>query len=246
MRFARLKCADKDPCGTRPGAAAFFKPSVSYNRSIQPNESTQDHFYDKSAQQHNDIHTDGPPEKEKPEKPKPATPCPDSVSIGALNHFNHSDLAESEKETIRTELGVYSQMVVGPGPDHSGHCMKEALTTISNNCPKEVYKRGDKEVSPCSGNKCLDINRYGEFGGVKDDATSFIDMHRTRFSGSLLEGTGKNDCEVVCEQVYTCDRKGATKGKFRITRKYKAGTFTPKGKAKIHITTGSVEKKLVK
>jgi len=227
----------------------FFKPASEYRSVIQRRKSKVDEFQSKPAQHtsvNNCIDIDGPPDKKKAGSAKPATPCPNTVSIGALKHFNHSDLPETEKETTRTELGVYSQMVVGPGPDHSGHCMKEALTTVSNNCPKEVYTRGEKEINPCSGNKCLDINRYGEIGGVKDDATSFIDMHRTRFSGSLLEGTGKDKCEVVCEQLYTCDRKGATKGKFRITRKYEAGTFIPKGKAEIHITTGSIEKKAVR
>ncbi|MEO7766355.1 MAG: hypothetical protein ABIS01_02975 [Ferruginibacter sp.] len=229
--------------------STFFKPVLEDNNTIQRKNINPSDFENKHEQhtsKSGDINIDGPPDGAKAEEIKPVTPCPASVSIGVLKHFNHSDLNESEKESTRTQLGVYSKMVVGPGSDHSGHCMKEALSTVSNNCPKEVYTRGDKEVNPCSGNKCLDINKYGEIGGVKDDATSFIDMHRTKFSDSLLEGTGKKECEVICEQVYTCDRKGTTKGKFRIIRKYKADTFTPKGKAKIHITTGSVEKITVK
>lgn len=180
------------------------------------------------------------------------TPCPTSVSIGTLAPFNHSNLPAAAKDEWGTYLGVASQMNVGPGPDHSGHCMKESLTLISNNCPAQVYTRGGRRTNPCSGNKCLDINRYGRSGDgltssmVPDGPTSFVDLHRTRFRGSLLEGSGSSSCSVVCEQTYTCDRRHATTGRFRITRNFQAGTHTKRDGTTMHITTGTVTKRLVR
>lgn len=178
-----------------------------------------------------------------PTPPPAATPCPTSVSVGALAQRNHGDLPATEKETWRTWLGAMSRMDVGPGPDHSNHCMKESLTTVSNSCPASMYTRGGVTSSPCSGTACLPINRYGSMWGLTDGPTSFFDMHRTRAHESLLEGTGVNSCSVVCEQTYTCDRTQATTGTFRITRSFQAGTYTrPSDGAVLHITTGTVTK----
>ncbi|MEP6844384.1 MAG: hypothetical protein ABI861_00200, partial [Panacibacter sp.] len=181
-------------------------------------------FFNAPVQSHS--HTNGPPGEEKKEDSKSATPCADSVKIGALKEFNHSNLSADDQDKWGTYLGVTSQMEVGPGPDHSGHCMKESLKTVSNNCPEKVYSRDGKESEPCTGNKCLDINSNGSSGDastgsmLSDGPVAFIDLHRTRNPESLLEGTGKSACSVVCEQTYSCDRKKAATGKFTITRNF--------------------------
>ena len=208
-----------------------------------------------SANPQDIIHTNGPgdvPKQGGGSGQTPATPCPTGVSIGALAQFNHSNLSASDKENWSTYLGVASQMHVAPGPDHSGHCMKEALRTVSNNCPAQVYSRGGETQSePCTGNRCLDINRYGSSGDaathsmVSDGPDSFVDMHRTRHINSLLEGSGSSGCNVVCEQVYACDRTHATTGRFRITREYRAGNYTKQDGTSKHITTGNVRKDLI-
>jgi hypothetical protein len=172
----------------------------------------------------------------------PATPCPTSVRVGAVVQRNHADQATAERESYRTWLGAMSRMDVGPGPDHSGHCMKERLSVVSNDCPAAVYTRGGQTVEPCTGNKCLDINRYGTSWGVSDGPTAFLDMHRTRAAQSLLEGTNVSSCSVVCEQTYTCDRTHATTGRFHITRNYRAGTYARTDGNTVHITTGTVTK----
>ena len=169
-----------------------------------------------------------------------ATPCPTTVSVGALAQRNHSDLSSADKERNRTALGAMSRMDVGPGPDHTGHCMKERLTTISNSCPA-TWSDGTPN-QPCTGNRCLDINRYGNMWGLTDGPTSFFDMHRTRARVSVLEGTGVNSCSIVCEQTYSCDRTQPTTGVFRITRNFQASTFTKADGTTIHITTGTVTK----
>ena len=209
------------------------------------------------------THTDGPPDVQKQpdggvppqQQPQPQpqpTPCASSVSIGSLAAFNHSNLPAAEKENWGTYLGITSKMNVGPGPDHSGHCMKEQLTTVSNTCPAQVYSRGGETASqPCAGNRCLDINKHPSAGDAAthsmlgDDATSFIDLHRTRHPNSLLAGSNTNSCSVVCDQVYSCDRTNATTGKFRITRNFQTGTFTKADGTTMPITTGSVTKVLV-
>jgi Domain of unknown function (DUF4157) len=170
------------------------------------------------------------------------TPCPTSVRVGALVQRNFADLSASQKEEYGTWLGAMSLMEVGPGPDHTGHCMKERLTRVTNTCPAGVYTRNGRTIEPCTGNKCLDINRGRSFWGLTDGPTSFLDMHRTTNRSSLLEGTGVNSCTVVCEQAYTCDRVHPTTGVFLITRNYQADTYRrPDGTSK-HVTTGSVTK----
>jgi hypothetical protein len=179
------------------------------------------------------------------------TPCPTSVTLGALAAFNHSDLPAAQKDIWGTYLGVTSQMNVGPAPDHSGHCMKETLTTISNNCPEQVDNRGGTSTSPCSGNKCLDINRYGSAGDsatgstLSDGPTAFIDLHRTRFRTSLLEGSGARSCTVVCQQIYSCDRTHPATGIFRITRNFQADTHTKEDGSTVPITTGNIRKEAI-
>jgi hypothetical protein len=155
---------------------------------------------------------------------------------------NHANLSASEKERWATWLSAMSRMDVGPGPDHTGHCMKERLTTVSNNCPAAVYSRGATASQPCTGDRCLDINRYGSMGGLSDGPTAFLDMHRTRAPNSLLEGTGVNSCTVVCEQKYFCDRTQPTTGTFRITRNFQAGSHIRADGTSMHITTGTVTK----
>jgi hypothetical protein len=179
-----------------------------------------------------------------PARPGPSsvTPCPTTVSVGAVTQRNHSNLSASEKEVWGTWLGAMSRMDVGPGPHHSGHCMKERLTTVSNTCPASVYTRGGETIEPCTGNKCLDINRYGSMWGLSDGPTAFLDMHRTRAPHSLLEGSGVRSCSVVCEQNYSCDRTHPATGTFRITRNFQAGSHTKADGTTMHITTGTVTK----
>ena len=174
--------------------------------------------------------------------------CPTTVRIGQVAQFNHSNLSAANQQQFRTYLGAVSRMDVGPGSDHSGHCMKEQLTTVLNTCPAAVYTRGGRTSQPCTGNRCLDINRYGSAGDsrthtmLSDGPTSFIDLHRTFNRDSLLEGTGVSSCSVVCEQIYKCDRTTPTTGKFLIIRNFQASTFTPPGGTPVHITTGTVTK----
>lgn len=178
-----------------------------------------------------------------PPSPQAAvTPCPATVRVGAMAQRNHSNLSATEKEQWGTWLGAMSRMDVGPGPDHTGHCMKERLTTISDNCPASMYTRGGQTTQPCSGNRCLDINRYGNMWGVSDGPTAFLDMHRTRAPNSLLEGTGISSCTVVCEQRYSCDRTQLAAGTFQITRNFQAGSHTRADGTTMHITTGTVTK----
>jgi hypothetical protein len=157
-------------------------------------------------------------------------PCPTSVSLGSSRQFNHGNISSDRREHYRTYLSNLATMVVGPGPNHTGHCMQEALTTISNNCPAALTAAS----APCSGRDCLPIT----------NATSFVDGHVTHSTRSFLEGTGVNSCSVVCEQRYYCDTLAGllASGTFRITRNYQAGTYTRTDGSTVHITTGTVDK----
>jgi hypothetical protein len=169
----------------------------------------------------------------------PTTPCPTSVSIGTVTQANHSNLPQADQERFHTYLVAHTRMNVGPGPDHTGHCMKESLTLVSNSCPAAVYARGGRQSEPCTGDRCLDVNRFGS------GPTAFLDDHRTRVPASVLEGTGVDSCAVACDQVYTCDRVRPTTGKFRITRNYRAGRATASDGTSFHITSGTVTKAVV-
>jgi hypothetical protein len=174
--------------------------------------------------------------------PTSGTPCPTGVRIGAVAPRNHSSLSIGDKDKYLTYIGAVAKMDLDPGPDHTGHCMKEKVTLKSNTCPADFYTKGDKEIEPCSGNKCLDVNNGSQWG-LSTDAKSFLDFHRTiSTNASLLEGTGVNACKVECEQTYSCDRRYPTTGKFLITRNFQAGTYTKSNGTTVHITTGSVTK----
>ena len=186
---------------------------------------------------------ESPGEEKSPKSEKsPVTRCPTSVRIGTVDHHNFSDLTDTEKEKTRTYLTARTRMDVGPGTDHTGHCMKETVTLVDNSCPSAMYDKSklytkDKEkVEPCTSNRCLDINRFGS------GPTAFIDEHRTRAPISLLEDMPVKECSVTCEQTYACDRKYPATGTFLITRNFKADTYTRKDGKKIHVTTGTVTK----
>jgi hypothetical protein len=220
------------------GEAQPASASDALGQQVEPSSAESTHGGSSASSGAQSANTPATPPAQGPA----ATPCPTSVSVGAVAQRNHSNLSASEKENWRTELGAMSRMDVGPGPDHTGHCMKERLTTVSNNCPAAVYSRGGTTTEPCTGNRCLDINRYGSMWGVSDGPTAFLDMHRTRAHESLLEGTGVSACTVVCRQTYTCDRTQPTTGTFTITRNFQAGSHTRADGTAIHITTGTVTK----
>jgi hypothetical protein len=172
-------------------------------------------------------------------------PCPTSVSLDTDLQFNHSNLSASDQARYRTYLGTLTRLNLLPGPDHTGHCMKEHLSVVSNNCPASVTSA----LNPCSAQICLPINRNGCDSPSRTCLTanpaSFLDIHRTRSRGSsLLEGTGVNSCSIVCAQKYYCDSYSGplVVGLFHITRNYQASTFTPPGGTSVHITTGTVTK----
>lgn len=226
---------------------SIFKKEQDKHNNCSCKENIQPRLACESKRSETDGNGEKQPEVESP-APTAATPCPSSVDLGQLQHFNHSNLSPANQLNYKTYLGVVSQMNVGPGPDHSGHCMKERLRTVSNNCPDQVYLRGGRRRQPCTGNKCLDINRYGSSGDgktrsmVNDGPTSFVDLHRTSYRDSLLEGTGINSCQVVCEQTYGCDRGPSTPDTFRITRTFQADSIQNERGESIHITTGRVDK----
>ena len=183
------------------------------------------------------------PGKKPSGKPSGPLPCPTSVSIGKLVPFNFSSLPPAAKENWRTYAGTVSLMQVGPGPDHRGHSLAEDVKEVSNDCPT---------LKPCRGGATLAINAHKNSGDVEtgslvtDSPTSTVDMHRTRSTDkSLLEGSGKNSCKVVCSQVYHCDDVTTgplLTGAFTITREFRADQFTKSDGTKVHITTGTVNK----
>ena len=184
---------------------------------------------------------------------RPSTPViqrqgvPTGIKLAEAKPFGHADLKNDEsKKKYRTYLGSTTLMQVTPAGNYKGHCTKEYLTEVANTCPARFSEL--RTGGFCTGNKCLEFDRWGTSGDaetgkmVTDGPDTFIDRHRTIHDQSLLEGTGKDECSVVCHQRYKYDRKDDL-GSFYIIRNFRAGKYTPPGsKDALHITTGEVQK----
>jgi len=172
---------------------------------------------------------------------------PTGINLKEAKPFGHADLKSDElKQKWRTYIGSTTLMQVTPSDNYKGHCVKEYLTEVANTCPARFSELRTEGF--CTESKCLDFDRYGEAGDpesgkmVKDGPDTFLDRHRTRHPQSLLEGSGKDECSVVCHQRYKFDRKDDL-GSFFVIRNFRAGKYTPPGsKDALHITTGEVQK----
>jgi hypothetical protein len=172
---------------------------------------------------------------------------PTGITLKESKPFGHADLQTDElKAKWRTYIGAATSLQVTPAGNYKGHCAKEFLTEVANTCPPRFTEL--RSGNFCTGDKCLDFDRYGSSGDagagkmVTDGPDSFTDLHRTRHPQSLLEGTGKNTCSVVCHQRYKFDRQHDL-GSFYIIRNFRASSYTPPGsKDALHITTGDVQK----
>lgn len=172
------------------------------------------------------------------------TPCPTSIRVGQILRVGHNQATRTNRSAFRTYFFGIAKMELGPGPDHSRHCMQEHLRFVSTDCPRKVTDA----IRPCSKHDCLQVNsksggRYPG-GSINDDETSFLDEHSTHNAQSLLEGTGVQSCQTICDQTYSCDSAlnpiiGPT---FRITRTFQAGTDTLPNGSQVHVTTGNVDK----
>ena len=141
----------------------------------------------------------------------------------------------------RTYLGLVTNMKVGPKSSYESS-ITEVLKVEEDSC-------GDKgnmaEHEPCGPKR--HVLTVGETCGGDEltettfpcSKTTFVDLHRTRNTISLLEGTGKTECKTKCLQRYGCGGKEI--GRFYITRHFKVGEFID-GKTKVPITVGSIEK----
>lgn len=173
---------------------------------------------------------------------------PTGIKLKEAKPFGHGDLiSDGLKKKWRTYIGSTTLMQVTPSGNYKGHCVKEYLTEVANTCPSR-FTQLRKDAKFCTESKCLDFDRWGRAGDastkkmVSDGPDTFLDRHRTRHPQSLLEGTGKKQCSVVCHQLYKYDRK-KTLGAFYVIRNFKAGSYTPTGtKTALHITTGDVQK----
>jgi hypothetical protein len=180
-----------------------------------------------------------------PQAPQPAVPT--GIRLAESLPFGHADLRSDElKQRYRTYLGAVTRLQVTPAGDYRGHCAKEYLTAVANTCPPRFAEL--RSGGFCTGNRCLEFGRWGTAGDpntgktVTDTQDSFIDRHRTRHNESLLEGTGRDRCSVVCHQRFKYDRQHDL-GSFYIIRNFRAGQYTPTGSSQsLHITTGEVNK----
>lgn len=176
---------------------------------------------------------------------------PTGISLKETHALGHANLkTEEDKKKYLTYIADVSLMQLTPAGDYTdgqqkGECTKEFLTEVSNTCP------GSQTF--CEGDKCFQVNQYKRPVGdghtgvtVPDGPDTFVDFHRARFGTSLLEGSGKKQCSVVCHQLYkyrSADGAYHELGAFYIIRNFKADKFTPSGSTTaINITTGEIRK----
>ena len=172
---------------------------------------------------------------------------PTGIKLAEAKPFGHGDLKTDElMKKYRTYVGSTTLMQVTPAADYTGHCVKEYLSEVSNTCPARFAELRPEPF--CTESKCLDFARWGTSGDastgkmVTDGPDTFVDRHRTSHDQSLLEGSGKDQCSVVCHQRYKFDRQHDL-GSFYIIRNFRASTYKPTGSADaLHITTGEVKK----
>jgi hypothetical protein len=178
---------------------------------------------------------------------------PTGISLKETHPLGHSNLKlEEDKKKYLTYIADVSLMQLTPTGDYTGEkkrgeCTKEFLNEVSNTCP----------ASPtpfCTGDRCFQVNQHqGPVGDghtdtlIMEGPDTFVDFHRARFPTSLLDGSAKKQCSVVCHQLYKYrtepDKQYHELGAFYIIRNFKADKFTPAGSTTpINITTGEIRK----
>ena len=177
---------------------------------------------------------------------------PTGIALKESKPFGHADLkSDDDKKKYLTNIGNVSLLQLLPAGDYTagqkkGECTKEFLTEVSNTCPSTH--------TFCQGDRCLEVNRFGNAGDPKtgmmvtDGPDTFIDRHIVRSdTTNFLQGSGESQCSVVCHQLYKYrtepDKNYHELGAFYIIRNFKADTYTPKGSTTpVNITTGSIQK----
>jgi hypothetical protein len=178
---------------------------------------------------------------------------PTGITLKETHPVGHANLrTEENKKKFLTYIADVSLMQLTPPGDYTperqkGECTKEFLTEVSNTCPAAP-------TPFCTGDRCFQVNQYQSPVGdpntgtmVADGPDTFVDFHRQPQEKSLLEGSGKNQCSVVCHQMYRYrtepDKKYHDLGAFYIIRNFRADKFTPAGgTTPINITTGEIRK----
>lgn len=177
---------------------------------------------------------------------------PTGISLKDIKPFGHSDLKNDEdKKKFLTNIGAVTLMQLTPGGDYTagqarGDCTKEFLTEVANTCPAPPKPF-------CGGDRCLEVGMNSNTGDpptgmlFNEGPDTFVDRHVARYPTSLLAGSGKSQCSVVCHQTYKYrtepDRQYHNLGSFYIIRNFRAGSFTPTGSGTpLNITTGSIQK----
>jgi Domain of unknown function (DUF4157) len=177
---------------------------------------------------------------------------PTGISLKGIKSFGHADLKDEEdKKKFLTNIGAVTLMQLTPGGDYTagqkrGDCTKEFLTEVANTCPTPAKPF-------CGGDRCLEVGKNTNTGDPQtgmlfnEGPDTFVDRHIARYDTSLLAGSGKSQCSVVCHQTYKYrtvpDRQYHDLGSFYIIRNFRAGSFTPTGSTTpLNITTGSIQK----
>ncbi len=178
---------------------------------------------------------------------------PTGISLKETHALGHANLKnEADKKKYLTYIADVSLMQLMPPGDYTEEqkreeCTKESLSEVSNTCPAAP-------TPFCTGDRCFQVNQYKRPVGdahtgteIPDGPDTFVDFHRARFDTSLLDGSGKKQCSVVCHQLYKYrtmpDRQYHELGAFYIIRNFRADKFTPTGSTTpVNITTGEIKK----
>jgi len=158
-------------------------------------------------------------------------PCPSTVSISSTTQEDLSKVLNQYK----TGVGINTMMLVGPpGTGYNGAIVTETLTTISNDCPLDIYQ--------CEhpGSHTFTVGLVGPFTltdgtRIPGQPNMMQDEHVSVSDVSQLDHDGINSCTAVCQQTYSCAGNSLSPS-FRITRSYTKGTLNGQAVTNVSVT----------
>jgi hypothetical protein len=152
-----------------------------------------------------------PPSPAKPEEAKRGAPvCPTSIKVQTVGNLLMDE--SFAKAGWLTGWGGFAAMEVSDssGKTWDGTAIHEKLKNVKNTCGT------NKACSNASGEggaagSTFKVGEGGNFLGIfklPQKKNTFYDQHIIGLKGvSLLHKTGKQSCEIQCEQVYDCGGK---------------------------------------
>jgi Domain of unknown function (DUF4157) len=153
------------------------------------------------------------PPSQSPKQPAPPTrpTCPADIKVAAVGPFNDRDFG---KDGYRTGWGSIARMeVLDPdGRDWADTQIHEQVKQVKNTCGARARKVCSNESGDDgSGGSTFKVGAPGQFLGKASQPAvknGFYDLHIFSLKNvSILHELDKAECEIQCQQTYSCGGK---------------------------------------